>query len=166
MRCSCIYCGTCEPNHFKRCEHVIPQSFGLFGTHTPTLDCVCDECNAYFKRELDQVLARDTPEGITRYTHGRFSRELRPQKRLRFALADGKETGEFAGAVVAGVDLKRGKLLPIVTQPKVLNRKTGEFDVFFRTNVGSFDLPEETYGKLARARSKFLLHRNESTIPS
>ena len=56
MHCSCIYCAACEPNHFKGCEHVIPQSFGLFGTHTPTLDCVCDDCNAYFSRELEQVL--------------------------------------------------------------------------------------------------------------
>ena len=29
-------------------EHVIPQGFGRFGSNTPTLDCVCDDCNAYF----------------------------------------------------------------------------------------------------------------------
>ena len=44
--------------------------------------------------------------------------------------------------------------MPIVTQLKVLNRKTEEFDVFFRTNVGSFDLPEETYGKAGARQIK------------
>ena len=143
----CIYCGTCDPGCFEGREHVIPKSFGTFGSQTPTLNCVCDKCNAYFKRELDQILAQDTLEGITRYRHGKFSREFRPQKRLRFILADGEETGKFAGAVVGGVHSMTDKLLPIVTQLQVLNRKTGAVDVFFRDQVGSFGLPEDTYGE-------------------
>jgi hypothetical protein len=76
----CIYCKK-EKDEFKGVEHVIPQSFGLFGTQTPTLKCVCDECNAFFAKELDLRLARETLEGITRYKQGIFSRETRPPKK-------------------------------------------------------------------------------------
>jgi hypothetical protein len=64
---TCIYCGQNDPSRFCTVEHVVPQAFGRFGGVTPTLDRVCDDCNAYFGRELDQLLARETPEGISRY---------------------------------------------------------------------------------------------------
>ena len=60
---TCIYCPQTDPSRFRGVEHVIPQGFGRFGSETPTLDCVCDDCNAYFRRELDQLLARETYEG-------------------------------------------------------------------------------------------------------
>ncbi len=63
----CIYCTTDDATHFGGVEHVIPQSFGTFGSNTPTLSCVCDRCNGYFGRSLDQNLARETLEGISRY---------------------------------------------------------------------------------------------------
>ena len=51
---------------YSSVEHVLPQSFGVFGAKTPTLkDCVCDNCNQYFERDLDQVIARESLEGIT-----------------------------------------------------------------------------------------------------
>jgi hypothetical protein len=57
---TCIYCPQTDPGRFRGVERVIPQGFGRFGSDTPTLDCVCDGCNAYFGRELDQLLTRDT----------------------------------------------------------------------------------------------------------
>jgi hypothetical protein len=104
----CVYCGNRDLAFFTKREHVIPQSFGTFGSETPTLQCVCDGCNS-FLRELDQLLARETLEGITRYKKGRFSRETREQKELRFSLADVAEVGDFAGALVAGVEGRTGK---------------------------------------------------------
>ena len=56
----CIYCSQTDPSRFRGVEHVIPQGFGRFGSEMPTLDCVCDDCNAFFGRELDQLLARET----------------------------------------------------------------------------------------------------------
>jgi hypothetical protein len=44
------------------------------------VNCVCDDCNAYFGRELDQLLARDTIEGVSRYARGQLSSESRAQK--------------------------------------------------------------------------------------
>jgi hypothetical protein len=85
---ACVYCGNRDPADFHTREHVLPQSFGTFGAKTPTLHCVCDGCNSFFMKELDQVLARETLEGITRYKTGRFSRENRVQKELRFSLVD------------------------------------------------------------------------------
>jgi len=57
----CIYCKTEDPQKFKSVEHVFPQSFGVFGSQTPTLkDCVCDDCNQYFMKHLDQLIARES----------------------------------------------------------------------------------------------------------
>ena len=75
-----IYCSQTDPDRFRGVEHVIPRGFGRFGSETPTLDCVCDDCNAHFGRELDQLLARDTYEGISRYSRGLLSTEARPPK--------------------------------------------------------------------------------------
>jgi hypothetical protein len=63
----CIYCPQTHPSRFRGVEHVIPKGFGRFGTATPTLDYVCDDCNAYFGDKLDQLLTRETYEGISRY---------------------------------------------------------------------------------------------------
>jgi|SRR5712664_1514728 len=106
----CIYCPQTDPARFHGVEHVIPQGFGRFGSNTPTLDCVCDDCNAYFGRELDQLLTRDTYEGISRYSRGQFSREARPQKRVSLALADATEAGAFQGLRVS-VDGTTGQLM-------------------------------------------------------
>ena len=145
---SCIYCSISDPKYFTGREHVIPESFGSFGSQTPTLKCVCDVCNSYFGRELDTLLARETLEGIGRYKQGKFSKERRLQKRLRITLREGEETGEFGGAVVAGLDATTGHLEAIPFQLQVLNFKTGKIDVFFEDQIGKFDLPEDTYGKL------------------
>jgi hypothetical protein len=83
----CIYCLKDSDVTFRGVEHVIPEAFGTFGSNTPTLHCVCDDCNAYFGRVLDQLLARETIEGISRYTRGQLSRESRAQKRLEINLA-------------------------------------------------------------------------------
>lgn len=110
----CIYCFDSDAAYFKGKEHVIPESFGKFGSETPTLDCVCDQCNKFFCGTLDNVLARDTLEGISRYKHGQFSRETRPQRRLKITLAEGAETGDLAG-VAASIDGMTGNLLPLIS---------------------------------------------------
>lgn len=77
----CIYCHQIDAGRFRGREHVIPQGFGRFGSETPTLDCVCDDCNGCFGRELDQLLTRDTYEGISRYSRGQLSSRRQPGSR-------------------------------------------------------------------------------------
>lgn len=144
----CIFCSTEDTVRFNSVEHVVPQSFGTFGPNTPTLDCVCDDCNAEFGRELDQVLARDTLEGISRYARGRYSSERRLQKRLDITLADGPETGEFGGMKVF-VDGTTGNLLPPRAQFHVFNFETEKNEVYFLEQIPALVLPEAIYGRPA-----------------
>jgi hypothetical protein len=142
----CIYCLRDSGVTFKGVEHVIPQAFGKFGSRTPTLNCVCDECNGYFGRNLDQLLSRETLEGVSRYTRGLASKETRPQKRLEIALAEGPETGNFAGMRVT-VDGKTGKLMKPPAQFHAFNFKTCKNEVYFREQIPGLVLPEDVYGK-------------------
>ena len=142
----CIYCRQTDPARFRGVEHVIPQGFGRFGSKTPTLDCVCDDCNAYFGRELDQLLTRDTHEGISRYSRGQLSSEARPQKRLSLALADPTEAGAFQGLRVS-VDGTTGQLMRPAAQFHIHNFTTGKQEVYFLRQVADLTLPDGDYGK-------------------
>lgn len=66
-RMTCIYCGEVGVEGFPK-DHVIPRAFGRFKNNF-TLDCVCGPCNAYFGRELEVVLTRDSIEGLLRVRH-------------------------------------------------------------------------------------------------
>lgn len=146
MTAACIYCGEGDPAKFSGREHVIPQAFGTFGAKTPTLKCVCDPCNGALGRELDQMLARETLEGLARYGQGRRSKEMRPQRRLRFSLADEAEAGGMLGAAIVGLDPTTNELMPLATQLQIENRQTGKIDIFTRAELGRFTLPDEVYG--------------------
>lgn len=96
----CIYCvKDLERSAFNR-EHVMPESFGLFGPSTLVLhETVCTECNSYFGRRLEMFLGRDSLEGFLRYRFGTGQRsESFKQRRIVFALA---EEGEWQGTLLA-----------------------------------------------------------------
>jgi len=67
----CIYClEEKSVSSFSGREHVIPQSFGRFTPDNIILkNMVCDECNSFFGKDHDQILARDSIEGIFRYIY-------------------------------------------------------------------------------------------------
>ena len=67
IRGPCPYCGEAQP--YMRREHVIPQAFGVFERNLIAWD-VCDACNEFFGRTLDQVLARESYEGYLRFHTG------------------------------------------------------------------------------------------------
>ena len=142
----CIYCLKTDSSRFRGVEHVIPQGFGYFGSGTPTLDCVCDDCNAYYGRDLDQLLARDTYEGISRYSRGQLSSQSRLQKRVALTLADPTEAGDFQGLRVS-LDGATGQLMPPRGQFHIHNFKTGEDEVYFLPQISGLTLPEMDYGK-------------------
>jgi hypothetical protein len=62
----CAYCRVEKkyPEDFSS-EHVMPESLGLFGKDTMTLnDLVCKKCNQYFGDTLELALGRDSVLGI------------------------------------------------------------------------------------------------------
>ncbi|MFZ3136729.1 MAG: HNH endonuclease [Thermodesulfovibrionales bacterium] len=64
----CIYCLEYKPEtSYKKTEHVIPQSFGVFKNNFTLNRVVCDDCNKYFGDNLEIDLARDTYEGHSRF---------------------------------------------------------------------------------------------------
>ncbi len=142
----CIYCDQKDQDKFKGVEHVIPQSFGKFGTKTPTLDCVCDDCNAYFAKELDQILARDTIEGVTRYKKGKLSSQQRFPKSLRFQLNETENEGEYGGALVGGIDPLTGKSLPLVPQFWIYNIQDKKWERYLLEEIKSLVITDEKYG--------------------
>ncbi|MBN1622401.1 MAG: hypothetical protein JW871_07415 [Endomicrobiales bacterium] len=86
MNEKCVYCLK-EKNSFNR-EHVIPQSFGTFGSNTFVLNHneVCSACNEYFSKDLELSLGRDSIEGRLRFKENIKSEEefkaLTKNKRL------------------------------------------------------------------------------------
>jgi len=143
----CIYCRRGDDvAGFKSVEHVIPQAFGRFGPETPTLDCVCDECNAWFGKNLDIYLARETVEGVVRYRMGIQSSEARPQKHLKITLEEAPETGQFAGMKVM-IDGTTGELMKPRAQFQILNQRTNETEIYLKHQIGGLKLPESDYGR-------------------
>ena len=124
----------------------MPQAFGTFSSETPTLDCVCDDCNKHFGKNHDSYLARETIEGILRYKKGISSSEARPQKYLHITLEAGPETGQFAGMKVA-IDGTSGELMKPKAQFLILNQKTEIEEVYFKHQLIGLKLPEDIYGK-------------------
>lgn len=93
----CIYCLEKKTeDHFRKAEHVMPQSFGKFEGNFTLHGVVCDECNHYFGSTLELALGRDTFEGHLRFRHGvKDPADFKPfrNKRVTFKVTE----GPFAG---------------------------------------------------------------------
>jgi len=97
----CVYCVEDKPLFsFKRIEHVIPQSFGLFESNFTLANIVCDDCNQYFGDNLEIVMARDTIEGAYRFEFGlknpKEFKSLGKQSRVAIKVAEGELKGAYA----------------------------------------------------------------------
>ncbi len=151
----CIYCLTEKIESDFNVEHVIPKSFGAFGSKTPTLiRTVCKEFNDYFCKDLDQVLSRDSYEGITRYPTGIKSQEARPQMRIRLSLPDTDEMGNFRGARIWLNGVTGG--MELYNQVGFIKKDTGK-RIFFTEDqlnnlvLGERDLSDKDVVVLARS---------------
>lgn len=96
----CVYCKR-DCDRFSR-EHIIPESFGVFGSDTWTLTKeVCQVCNETMGRELDMYLARDSFEGLLRADKlgKRAPKTDRPfvVRRIEMRLPDEPGFGAFRG---------------------------------------------------------------------
>lgn len=118
----CIYCGSTAPRVGR--EHVVPQAFGKFEQNL-TLDCVCDECNTYFCRELDLPLARDGTEGFLRLQRGLKPATAARQLLNRRIATTIEEPGPYLGAhAVFDADLSGEDIQPTPV-PQVGFSRTG-----------------------------------------
>jgi len=107
----CIYCKRSGVQVGR--EHVIPQPFGTFGPETMVL--VCADCNHNLGKELDEILARDSFEGLIR------ARILEPRRRKKdrfkprrteIRVPDEPKLEQYRGARMA-VDWQTRKPRPI-----------------------------------------------------
>jgi len=67
----CIYClNDLPPDGFRRTEHVIPQSLGVFESNLTLNGVVCDGCNQLFGNTIDLMLGRGSSEAVHRLDYG------------------------------------------------------------------------------------------------
>jgi hypothetical protein len=120
---TCIYCFSTTPRT-KR-EHVISQAMGTF-EHSWTLDCVCDDCNHYFSRELELALGRDSVEGLLRIEYGvkpaQAANKLLNKRMAATLISPG--IAEGARIIMRTIDPDKG-MVPD-TPPQVGFRRIGE----------------------------------------
>lgn len=71
---SCIYCRGAGP--FTTIEHVVPESLG--NDELLLKGCVCDQCQAYFGKEIEQYVLAKTPIAVWRTLLGIRTKNGRP----------------------------------------------------------------------------------------
>lgn len=121
----CIYCKNFKASKEFNREHIIPQAFGKFHPNSPTLKCVCKDCNKYFGGRLDQPFARDSFEGFQRQFFGIWPKEERKQKRVKTKVVGGGFSKNLIAKTRAGLD--------------------GEFETYAPSQVGIFNLEKQEY---------------------
>lgn len=147
----CIYClQDKEKEHFKKAEHVIPQSFGTFEENFTLKDTVCDECNQYFGDNLEIFLARDTFEGIQRHKYNVQDPAKFKSMGKRSELIIRVEEGQMKGAYAYLYFSKFYNRVIIKPLKQVGFRKSGflEYDFFQinelkKVNISNYDLKEQ-----------------------
>lgn len=152
----CIYCldekGT---EFFKKSEHVIPQSFGVFKNNLILKNAVCDSCNQFFGDNLELDLGRDSFEGISRYRYKvkpkHDFKSVGKRSRLKMQVAEGPFKGAWA---YIKYSLQEDKIV-LVPLPQVgfLDRSSGKFKHF---------LIDEIPDKTSLEKEGFELDKQES----
>jgi HNH endonuclease len=128
----CIYCLEKKPDDAFNREHVIPQSFGTFSNAEEfVLDCVCRDCNSHLGKELDEVLACDSVEGLDRFLSG-----LKPTSEYRGL---GRRSKTFA---TIGEGVMKGTTAYLAKNPA-----NGELCIYPLPHVG-FTQPGSYYGEV------------------
>jgi len=134
----CIYCKLSEVA-FSR-EHVIPEAFGSYGPKTMVLTReVCGHCNSRLGRELDEILARDSFEGLLRaelLPPRRKKKDRFKARRTIIRIPDEAKFAEYRGARMA-VDWRTRRLRPL---DQVLVRDdSGRMHSFTRDEMSGAD---------------------------
>ena len=95
-----------------------------------TIRCVCGDCNNYFSKHLELILARDSHESYRRLQHGMKPRSEAAELRGSRVVIKVAE-GSWAGArVVLDYDEEQQKMV-VIPLPQVAFKKPGEDWVWF-----------------------------------
>lgn len=140
----CIYCMKLKPEGSFNREHVLPRSFGTFGSRTPVLNCVCEECNSYFSENLEVIFARQTIEGVSRITSNLHSSEesYTDNERIIMKLIDRSDT--LVNEVYVRLNLYTKNIEPL-PQIHLLNKETHLWEIFLSTKWQ--DIAWDAYSK-------------------
>jgi len=135
----CIYCLEEKPaSAFSGREHVTPQAFGRFDTNNLVLRCVCDDCNNYFGREIDQKLARDSAEALDRVNVGiKLPKDFQSLGRRSTTYVEFQEGPLAGGKGYAVASRNDDNTLGVMAFPQVWFGKSeaGQFEKFLRDEV-------------------------------
>lgn len=131
----CIYCLERKSvDRFNR-EHVLPRSMGSFEPHNLIIQpstsqcCVCESCNSFFGRELDQALARDSFEAVLRFKYGLKSTSKLSElglKHLTFRLPS--TCGDLSGARLRLDIDEDGPIARYLPQVRIRNKKKHNYE--------------------------------------
>ena len=137
----CIYClEEKAEDHFKRAEHVMPQSFGKFEKNLTLHKVVCDECNHHFGNVLKLVLGRDTFEGHARFRHGvKRPERFKPfhNRRVTFKITE----GPFPGCHAYTEYVKEAGCIQVFPVPQIgfLIAPNNEYEYFPSAEIPTID---------------------------
>jgi hypothetical protein len=116
----CIYCQAKRSKEsFKRTEHVLPQSFGMFRHNLTLHGVVCDLCNQYFGDNLELPLARDTFEGQLRFKHGVKNPEQFKSAGRKSRIVVRSIEGDFAGCYMCQEYVEEMRVIAWILIPQV-----------------------------------------------
>ena len=132
----CIYClEEKESRFFNSREHAIPQCFGVFRDNLTLNKMVCDECNQYFGRNIENCLGRDSLEGIARYRFGINPKKMPFHKRLKFMVGN---VNVLKGVQVIPLPSDRQREtneLKLISQVGFFNKRTGKYSYFSKEEI-------------------------------
>lgn len=120
---TCTYCRQVGKS-FPR-EHVVPTAFGRFQDNL-TLDCVCGACNAFFSRELELFLTRDSVEALLRVRYGLTVKGGRRKLGKSKLIIRVISLGDWHGARLVAERNDAGDAITAEPLPQVAFRKHGE----------------------------------------
>jgi len=129
----CMYCLIDKPTSEFNLEHIIPGSFGKFKKSPPKLkNCVCRNCNSVIFRKIEQIFARTSYEGLSRYKYGIDSTEAHEISQSR---VKGRVAGDpnWAGAFLdLTYDITRKQIMVGLAEQAGLKKKDTDQWVYFR----------------------------------
>lgn len=98
----CIYCLQEKSRKHFNSEHVLLKAFGVFGTDTFTLiNKVCIDCNQGFGNVIDNVLSRETLEGVHRFRYN-----VKDPKEFEYSKHAKNQTRIATNGFLEGFELK------------------------------------------------------------
>ncbi len=122
---TCIYCQSTKPVGEFNKEHVIPDSFGRFNGALTLVHTVCKNCNTFFNGELDRPLARESFEGLRRYSRVKPVEEVVRFQPGRGIILRHPGPGEYEGALLKAVPGPRGIAIDQLNQVMFVDPETG-----------------------------------------